>query len=95
MREVEQLRAENAQLRRAVVSHAVVDQAIGALVVLAEVDPRDGFTVLREVSQRTNIKLSSIAKQIIQHAQGAVLSETVLCELRDALARRKSPEGPQ
>ncbi|MEU6557115.1 hypothetical protein ABZ915_43785 [Streptomyces sp. NPDC046915] len=45
--------------------------------------------MLREVSQHTNTKLSSIAEQIIKHAQGAALPETVLAELDAALARRR------
>ncbi|MGW7385560.1 ANTAR domain-containing protein [Streptomyces sp. NPDC054794] len=89
VQQVEQLRAENEQLQRAVASHAVVDQAIGVLVMMAGISPEDGFTVLREVSQHTNTKLSSIAEQIIKHAQGAGLPETVLSELNAALARRE------
>ncbi|MGW5480658.1 ANTAR domain-containing protein [Streptomyces sp. NPDC004008] len=89
VQQVEQLRAENEQLQRAVASHAVVDQAIGVLVMMARISPEDGFTVLREVSQHTNTKLSSIAEQFIKHAKGADIPETVLSELRAALARRK------
>ncbi|MGY1584651.1 ANTAR domain-containing protein [Streptomyces sp. MN13] len=88
MQGVEQLRAENEQLQRAVASHAVVDQAIGVLVTMGRIGPEDGFTVLREVSQHTNTKLSSIAEQILKHAQGAALPETVLAELPAALAGR-------
>jgi cell division septum initiation protein DivIVA len=87
--EVEQLRAENEQLQRAVASHTVVDQAIGALVMMARISPPEGFTVMREVSQHTNTRLSSIAEQIIGHAQGAALPETILAELHAALVRRR------
>ncbi|MFJ8470033.1 hypothetical protein [Streptomyces swartbergensis] len=45
--------------------------------------------VLREISQHTNTKLSSIAEQIIKHAQDAALPETILAELHAALARRR------
>ncbi|MFJ8470032.1 hypothetical protein [Streptomyces swartbergensis] len=38
---VEQLRVENAQLQCAVASHAVVDQAIGVLVMTAKINPED------------------------------------------------------
>ncbi|WP_327714542.1 ANTAR domain-containing protein [Streptomyces sp. NBC_00490] len=89
VQEVAQLRAENEQLHRAVASHAVVDQAIGVLVMMARISPEDGFTVLREVSQHTNTKLSSIAEQVVKHAQGAGLPETVLSELQAALVRRQ------
>ncbi|MEV5439591.1 ANTAR domain-containing protein [Streptomyces sp. NPDC052682] len=86
---VEQLRVENAQLRRAVASHAVVDQAIGVLVMTAKINPEDGFMVLREISQHTNTKLSAIAEQIIEHAQDTALPETILAELHAALTRRR------
>ncbi|MGW5611768.1 ANTAR domain-containing protein [Streptomyces sp. NPDC003753] len=89
VQEVERLRAENEQLQRAVASHAVVDQAIGVLVTMARISPEDGFTVLREVSQHTNTKLSSIAEQIIKQAQGADLPETTLAEVHAALGRRR------
>ncbi|MEV6759131.1 ANTAR domain-containing protein [Streptomyces sp. NPDC051105] len=92
VQEVEQLRAEKEQLQRAVTSHAVVDQAIGVLVLMGTISPYDGFSVLREVSQHTNTKLSSIAEQIVKHAQGGALPETVLTELRAALARLRSTE---
>ncbi|MEU9438976.1 ANTAR domain-containing protein [Streptomyces sp. NPDC048252] len=58
MEQLERLRVENRQLRQARASHAVVDQAIGVLTVLGQLPPCDGFTVLREVSQHTNIKLA-------------------------------------
>ncbi|MEU9275676.1 ANTAR domain-containing protein [Streptomyces sp. NPDC048341] len=86
--EVRQLRAEKEQLYQAVTSHAAVDQAIGVLLLIGNITPEDGFTVLREVSQRTNTKLSGIAEQIVKHAQGAALPDIVLTELRAALARR-------
>ncbi|MFD8230229.1 ANTAR domain-containing protein [Streptomyces massasporeus] len=40
-------------MRRAVASHARVDQAIGVLVAVYRLEPAAGFEVLREVSQRT------------------------------------------
>ncbi|WP_229899393.1 ANTAR domain-containing protein [Streptomyces capoamus] len=57
--------------------------------MMARISPEDGFTVLREVSQHTNTKLSSIAEQIIKHAQSAASPETVQAELHAALARTR------
>ncbi|WP_333775375.1 ANTAR domain-containing protein [Streptomyces sp. IBSBF 3136] len=54
MAELEQLRTENRQLHQALASHAVIDQAIGVLVVLGQISPADGSRVLREVSQHTS-----------------------------------------
>ncbi|MFJ3224306.1 ANTAR domain-containing protein [Streptomyces sp. NPDC086783] len=85
--EVERLRAENEQLRQAVASHAVIDQAIGALVVLGQIGVGDGWGVLREVSQRTNIKLHTVAERVLDLARGEELSESFLRELRSALTR--------
>jgi hypothetical protein len=49
--ENERLQAEKEQLKQAVTSHAIVDQAIGALVVLGQVPPEEAFEALRDVSR--------------------------------------------
>ncbi|MET7458117.1 ANTAR domain-containing protein [Streptomyces sp. NPDC005574] len=85
--ELQRLREENRQLRLALTSHTVIDRATGVLTVLGQINPDDGFTVLREVSQRTNVKLIHIAEQLLKHAQGAALPDDLLTELRAALAR--------
>ncbi|MER5838180.1 ANTAR domain-containing protein [Streptomyces sp. NPDC002130] len=85
--ELERLREETRQLQQALASHAVVDQTIGVLTVLGQITPSDGFTVLREVSQHTNIKLTQIAEEVLKHAQGAALPDVLLGELQAALAR--------
>ncbi|MFJ1974123.1 ANTAR domain-containing protein [Streptomyces sp. NPDC087903] len=89
--ELERLRTENRQLRQAVVSHSLVDQAIGVLVTLGQISPQDGFTVLREISQHINIKLSEIAEQLLKHAQGAALADPLQAELQAALSRHRTP----
>jgi AmiR/NasT family two-component response regulator len=92
--EVERLRTENEQLRQAIPAHAVVDQAIGVLTALGQISPYDGFTVLREISQHTNIKLNQVAEEILKHAQGAALPDVLLGELHAALARHSGGERP-
>src|SRR4051812_46423694 len=82
------LEAENAQLRHAVDSHATVDQAIGVLVAIHRLAPAAGFDVLREVSQRTNIKLHTVAEALITWALGQPLPEPVGRELDAAVRRR-------
>jgi hypothetical protein len=52
-----ELQEEVEQLKEAVASHAVVDQAIGMMVALGRVTPDQGWVVLKDVSQHTNIKL--------------------------------------
>ncbi|MBL1087468.1 ANTAR domain-containing protein [Streptomyces actinomycinicus] len=95
--QVERLMRENAQLREAIDSHAVVDQAIGVLIALDRIPPSDGGDVLREVSQHTNIKLRVVAEAIVDWAQSRELVRPVRDELDAALRRlrqRRSVTAP-
>ncbi|MFC9282253.1 ANTAR domain-containing protein [Streptomyces collinus] len=62
------LEAEVAQLRQAVSSHAVIDQAIGVLVCLHQISADTGFTVLRAASQLANTKLHTVAEAVMSWA---------------------------
>ncbi|MEU7055907.1 ANTAR domain-containing protein [Streptomyces sp. NPDC046197] len=85
--EHERLHEELDQLQRALTSHAVIDQAIGAVVTLGRIPPEDAWCVLREVSQRTNTKVRTVAEHVLKFAQGGALSDTELEEFRRALDR--------
>ncbi|WP_406176458.1 ANTAR domain-containing protein [Streptomyces sp. NBC_00996] len=80
-----ELREEIDQLKEAVTSHAVVDQAIGMMVALGRVTPDQGWAVLREVSQHTNIKLRIIAEMIIVWGQKGDLAPDIRAVLEDTL----------
>ncbi|MCL7428940.1 ANTAR domain-containing protein [Streptomyces sp. YS415] len=54
--------------------------------------PADGFEVLREVSQHTNIKLHTIANDVISWALGQPLPKPV-GEKLDAAVRRRLHRG--
>ncbi|MER7483134.1 ANTAR domain-containing protein [Streptomyces sp. NPDC126510] len=89
------LEQENAQLRRAVDSHATVDQAIGVLTAIHRLAPAAGFEVLREVSQHTNTKLHTVAETVIAWALGRPLPGPVGQELGAAVLRRsRQQNGP-
>ncbi|MEV7076285.1 ANTAR domain-containing protein [Streptomyces sp. NPDC093990] len=94
---VARLVRENAQLRHAVDSHAMVDQAIGVLVATHRMPPAAGFEVLREVSQHTDIELHTVAKTVIGWALGHRLDEPVQQELEQAVQRRQegTADGPR
>ncbi|MFG2606345.1 ANTAR domain-containing protein [Streptomyces sp. NPDC048514] len=77
---------ENQQLRKAVTSHAVIDQAIGAVVVLGRLAPEEAWRTLREVSQRTNVKLRTVAEHLLDYAQGGTLPERERIELGKAVS---------
>jgi ANTAR domain len=64
------LRTENEQLREALDSRAVIEQAKGALVLRFGIPPERAFGVLRRWSQDRNIKLRTIAGALIAVSRG-------------------------
>ncbi|MCD7445546.1 ANTAR domain-containing protein [Streptomyces lincolnensis] len=81
------LQAEVDQLKEAVASHAVVDQAIGMVVALGRLTPDQGWEVLKEVSQHTNIKLRNVADLILVWGRAGEMPREIRAELEDALDR--------
>jgi len=91
------LQEEVDQLKEAVVSHAVVDQAIGMMVALGRVAPDQGWAVLKDVSQHTNIKLRNVAELILIWGRNGDLPPEIKAGLEDALDRygpTQIPEAP-
>lgn len=88
------LQAEVDQLKEAVTSHAVVDQAIGMMVALGRVTPDQGWQVLKEVSQHTNIKLRTIAELILVWGRDGKMPSEIQAELEDALDRHGPTQIP-
>jgi hypothetical protein len=92
-----ELQEEVQQLKEAVTSHAVVDQAIGMMVALGRVTPDQGWVVLKDVSQHTNIKLRNVAELILIWGRNGELPPEVRAELEAALDRHgpaQIPEAP-
>lgn len=85
------LEEELAQLRRAIVSHAVVDQAIGVVLAHGGVRPETGWEILKEVSQHTNTKLREVAELLVQWPHCDWLPPEIHRSLNAALERRKQP----
>ena len=63
--EVAALRAENEQLRRAIRSRALIEQAKGALILRYGLDDAAAFAVLRRWSQDSNVKLHTVAETLV------------------------------
>ncbi|MFD5856779.1 ANTAR domain-containing protein [Streptomyces chartreusis] len=82
------------QLKEAVVSHAVIDQAIGMIVAMGRVTPDQGWTVLREVSQHTNIKLRHVAELVVYWGRTGEIPTEIRAELEDALDRNGPTQIP-
>ncbi|MEU9663599.1 ANTAR domain-containing protein [Streptomyces chartreusis] len=89
-----ELEEEVQQLKEAVVSHAVVDQAIGMMVAMGRITPDQGWAVLREVSQHTNIKLCHVAELILDWGRTGELPSQIRAELEDALDRHGPTQIP-
>jgi GAF domain-containing protein len=60
----------DAQLRDALVSRAVIDQALGILMHAHKIGSHEAFEILRHASQTRNRKLSVIAAEIIETMTG-------------------------
>ncbi|MCX4445342.1 MULTISPECIES: GAF and ANTAR domain-containing protein [unclassified Streptomyces] len=58
--------AEAEQLRTAITSRAVIDQALGIVMHMLDCDADRAFGVLRTLSQHTNRKLSAVAAGIVE-----------------------------
>ncbi|WP_308406576.1 ANTAR domain-containing protein [Streptomyces sp. AC555_RSS877] len=82
-----ELQEEIDQLKEAVASHAVVDQAIGMVVALGRVTPDQGWEVLKDVSQHTNIKLRNVAELILLWGRAGTMPPEIRAELEKALDR--------
>ncbi|HEU0131770.1 MAG TPA: GAF and ANTAR domain-containing protein [Mycobacteriales bacterium] len=58
------------QLETAMASRAVIEQAKGILVAGKHCTPEDAFDLLRQASQRENVKLRDVAERIVRSAAG-------------------------
>jgi len=83
------------QLKEAVASHAVVDQAIGMVVALGRVTPDEGWQVLKEISQHANIKLRNVAELILIWGRSGTIPPEIRAELEDALDRHGPTQVPE
>ena len=68
---VDALRLENSQLRYALTSRAVIDQAKGMIMAERHCDADQAFQVLRELSQDTNVPVREVARALVYQATPA------------------------
>ncbi|MFI8067201.1 ANTAR domain-containing protein [Streptomyces sp. NPDC086033] len=89
---ITELQTEIGQLQEAIVSHAVIDHAIGVVIGLGGLRSDQGFQVLRDISQHTNIKLRQVSEQIVDWVHDGELSDEVRAALERALITARTPE---
>lgn len=58
------------ELREALTTRAVIDQALGILMVTRKIGAHEAFEILRHSSQTTNRKVSTIAAELIESLTG-------------------------
>ncbi|MFI2239580.1 ANTAR domain-containing response regulator [Streptomyces chrestomyceticus] len=87
---VDQLRAENAQLRQALDSRPVIDQARGILMATESCTAEQAWDILRQTSQHTNTKVYEVAGEVVASATGAVVPGPVRTQLRAAVDRHRA-----
>ncbi|MDT0612078.1 ANTAR domain-containing protein [Streptomyces lancefieldiae] len=83
------LQEEVEQLRHALASRPVIDQARGVLMALHACTPDEAWHILREASQLSNTKLRAVAAAVTSGAEndGPAPPPEVRAALRTALAR--------
>jgi hypothetical protein len=82
---VQELETEVAQLRAAMASRAVIEQAKGILMLLTSCRDQTAFDLLGHISSHTHRKVRDVARAITESATGgARLPEEIRTILRDA-----------
>ncbi|MER6738242.1 ANTAR domain-containing protein [Streptomyces puniciscabiei] len=83
-----ELQQQISQLQEALVSHAMIDQAIGVVIVLGGLGPEEALGVLRTLSQRTNTRLREIAEQLVDWPHSGRLPDNVTRSPGDRAGQR-------
>lgn len=88
--EILELRAENKQLGQALVSHAVIDQALGMVMALVPCSSEGAWNLLVDVSQHCNVKLRDVAAALVATTEGKKLPQEMRHEWCCALRRLRA-----
>ncbi|MFI8891224.1 ANTAR domain-containing protein [Streptomyces paradoxus] len=86
------LRAEVAQLRRAMQTRPTIDLARGILMASFNLTPEAAWSVLVTTSQNTNTKLHNLAQDLVGTVRGSTLPQQVQQQLSAAVAGASRPD---
>lgn len=89
--EAEELRVEVGQLKRAMLTRPVIDLARGVLMASFGLSREDSWSVLVDVSQRSNTKLHQLAEELVDSVNGAPLPEDVQQRISTAVTEISRP----
>ncbi|GAX57981.1 ANTAR domain-containing protein [Streptomyces olivochromogenes] len=87
----EDLRVEIGQLKRVMQTRPVIDLARGVLMASFGLNAEDAWSVLLEVSQRTNTKLHHLAHELVGAVNGAPLSDRLQQGISEAVTETLNP----
>ncbi|MFJ4937054.1 ANTAR domain-containing protein [Streptomyces pseudovenezuelae] len=85
--DLDALRAENDQLRRALAGRAVIDQARGMMMVLTPCSRGAARNLLVDISRQCHTKLPQVAAALVAGWEGKPLPEQMQLALRRGLRR--------
>ncbi|AZM50259.1 hypothetical protein DMB38_34770 [Streptomyces sp. WAC 06738] len=91
-----ELSEENAQLKQAIRTRPVVDQARGVLMAVLDGDADDAWQVLRQTSQHANVPLRDVASWVVSSTGGTPMCDDLRVPMRQAIERvwrRRDGEG--
>ncbi|GGS77305.1 ANTAR domain-containing protein [Streptomyces cinerochromogenes] len=91
--QVKALRDEVDQLRQALVSHALVDQAIGVVITVGGLRREQGWEALKHMSQHTNVKLREVARCLVEWPARRTLPEVIRRALPAAVEHARAQTG--
>ncbi|MFJ9037584.1 ANTAR domain-containing protein [Streptomyces sp. NPDC102406] len=89
-----ELAAEVAHLRQVVHGRAVVDQAVGVLIMLGQISVDEAWDVLREVSMHVDVPLREVAQHLVEFPRSGELPDAVRAELDRHLTEARRPAPP-
>ena len=89
--EAEELRVEVGQLKRAMLTRPVIDLARGVLMASFGLSREDAWSVLVDVSQRSNTKLHELAEELVDSVGGAPLPAHLQQRISTAVAEISRP----
>ncbi|MEV0186727.1 ANTAR domain-containing protein [Streptomyces sp. NPDC050625] len=90
----EDLRTEVVQLRRAMQTRPLIDQATGVLMATFSLTAEDAFHVLVAVSQNTNTKLLRVAEDLVSTVGGEPLPDAVQQQVAAAVTALRAAATP-
>lgn len=91
--QVKALQDELDQLRQALVSRALVDQAIGVVITVGGLRREQGWEVLKHISQHTNVKLREVARCLVEWPARRRLPEVIRRALPAAMKHARARSG--